>query len=203
MPESGVAGRGRPQGLIAAAAVFYGTGAVLACACRIFWPDRLGFRLLPGTLPDCVAGVVAGVVTGAVIIAASQAMIAWTEAGRRLASMQARAIAGISMPEALILALAASLVEEMIFRGVLWTLAASLFGAWAALGVTSLLFGAVHGAFRRGFLLWSATATVAGLLAGLLLIWTGALLAPIVMHLVVDAVEMPLLKRMIRTSGAR
>lgn len=77
--------------------------------------------------------------------------------------------------------------EEALFRGALQP----LLGIW----VTSLLFGALHVGPDRRYLLWTAWAIGAGLLFGLLYEWTGGLLAPMVAHVLHNALTLLLWKR--------
>ena len=64
-------------------------------------------------------------------------------------------------------ALMAAVLEEILFRGLLFRLLAKIFGTWGALAITSVLFGAAH-AFNRGATVWSsfAIALEAGMLLG-------------------------------------
>jgi len=79
-----------------------------------------------------------------------------------------------------VLAISAGVAEEAVFRGALWRLVDGIGGTVAALAVTSVLFGAAHGLFTRRFAAWSAFALASGLVLGLLRLWTGGLLAPVV-----------------------
>lgn len=195
--------RGSGRALVLAGAAFYGVLAIFVAAGAVLLPDRFGFRVFPDSFAAGATQALAGLASGGVVILASWILVSRTRAGRRLAMMQAEAVRDVSTAEAIILAFTAGIVEEMVFRGALWTLVSSFLGGWAALAVTSVLFGAVHGAFRRGYLLWSLIATASGVLAGLLLMSCGTLFAPMLMHVLVDAVDMPLLKRMPRTSGGQ
>ena len=114
--------------------------------------------------------------------------------GDRLARNLAEALGRLTVPEALLLAFASGLAEELFFRGALqprvgWLLA-------------STLFGCVHFVPRREFLPWTGFAIVAGLLFGALFAWTGNLIAPIVAHIVVNGVNLPLLVRRYRETSA-
>ncbi len=88
--------------------------------------------------------------------------------------------------EIAIIAFLAGLGEEMLFRGVIQAGTAHWIGGetgvWAGLIVASVLFGLVH-------LITPAYGVLAGLIGlyfGLLWLWTGNLLAPIVAHAVYD-----------------
>ena len=123
-------------------------------------------------------------------MAAAAALIAvsdWTTRktawGDELARSMAEALGSLSVPNAILLAFASGLAEELFFRGALqprvgWVLA-------------SLLFGCVHFVPRREFLPWTGFAIGAGFLFGALFVWTGNLVAPVVAHIVVNGVNLP------------
>jgi membrane protease YdiL (CAAX protease family) len=175
--------------------VFYGLLAVVA----VIW--RLGIQNQPilfGSpeaahrglrwLPDLGAGLAAG----AVVLLLSRWMTRRTAWGEALARALAGALAGVSVPNSLLLALASGLAEEMFFRGALqpqvgWLLA-------------SLAFGLLHFIPRRELLPWTGFALLVGFLFGALFLWTGNLVAPVVAHVLVNAVNLPML---IREYGGR
>jgi membrane protease YdiL (CAAX protease family) len=76
----------------------------------------------------------------------------------------------------------AGLGEELMFRGVLLDLLRGWFGIWAAVVLTSALFGAMH-ALTLTYALFAAG--MGAFMAGLWL-WTGNLLVPIVAHALYD-----------------
>ncbi len=80
-------------------------------------------------------------------------------------------------------ALMAAVLEEILFRGLLFRLLAKIFGTWGALAITSVLFGAAH-AFNRGATVWSsfAIALEAGMLLGAAYAVTQRLWMPIGLH---------------------
>ena len=81
-----------------------------------------------------------------------------------------------------LVALSAGIGEELLFRGVIQ---AGLTGAWGplpALIVASLLFGLVHAMSWTYFLI----TFLAGLYMGLLYLWTGNLLVPMIVHFLYD-----------------
>jgi membrane protease YdiL (CAAX protease family) len=170
--------------------VFYGALA----AAGIVW--RLGFYGEPILYADAESAArglrplrdgVAGVVVALGIIWLSDWTTRRTEWGENLARAMAQSLGRLSVPDALLLALASGLAEEVFFRGALqprvgWVLA-------------SLLFGCVHFVPRREFLPWTGFAIGAGFLFGGLFTWTGNLVAPVVAHVVVNGVNLPLLIR--------
>ena len=112
----------------------------------------------------------------------------WTEhshSGEQMARAMAATLGSLSVPNALLLALASGLGEELFFRGALQPRV-----GWLA---SSLLFGAVHFVPRRDMLPWTGFAIAMGGVLGGLFTWTGNLVAPIVAHVVVNGLNLPFL----------
>lgn len=84
--------------------------------------------------------------------------------------------------EALGLALLSGLAEEVFFRGAVQL-------SWGYLPAT-LLFALLHTGRSKPFAVWTVSALVAGAALGGLMLWRGNLLAPIVAHAVVNAVQL-------------
>jgi membrane protease YdiL (CAAX protease family) len=84
--------------------------------------------------------------------------------------------------EALVLALLSAFAEEIFFRGAMQ----SAFGLLPA----AALFTVLHLGPGREFRLWTAFAALAGLVLGGLMMWRGALLAPIAAHALVNGIGM-------------
>ena len=91
---------------------------------------------------------------------------------------------------ALLLAMASGIGEEALFRGALQPVAGLL--------LASLLFGLVHFAPRRGLWPWSLFALAGGLGLGALFDATGNLVAPVVAHATLNAVN---LRKLVRDYG--
>jgi membrane protease YdiL (CAAX protease family) len=103
----------------------------------------------------------------------------WGDAmGRALAEM----LGERSLLDCVLLAVASGVAEEAFFRGALQP----------ALGwlLASLIFGLVHFAPRRDLLPWTGFALCAGLVLGALFEFTGNLVAPIVAHVGINAVNL-------------
>lgn len=81
-----------------------------------------------------------------------------------------------------LVSLLAGVGEEWLFRGVVQGGLSSLIGPWAALVVASVLFGALHALSRAYFIV----ATLMGFYLGLIYLWTGNLLIPILIHFLYD-----------------
>jgi len=138
-----------------------------------------------GVRPLHDAGI--GLAVGLTVVAGSHLLTRWTHWGETLARRLGEAIGRMSTPDAVLLATASGLGEELFFRGALQPR--------VGLVVASLLFGAVHFVPRREMLAWTGFAVVVGLLLGALFEWTGNVLAPVVAHTVVNAINLPYLVR--------
>jgi uncharacterized protein len=99
--------------------------------------------------------------------------------GRAMAETFGRAIGRPSVLTCLALALAAGTAEELLFRAVLQP----ELGIW----LVTLLFAAAHFPFDRSLVLWPLMAFPTGLVFGALYDSTGAALAPMVAHTMVNA----------------
>jgi len=170
-------GAGRLVGL---AAILYG----LMVAAALVW--GLLRDLLPGWWTFEGAGavpvaLVAGVALGLVGVALSRQLDTHVPGVKRLGERFAAILAGASTKDALLLALFSAVGEEMLFRGCLQ----QELGLWPA----TLLFAAVHTGPERVYLWWTASAFVFGLGLALLFEHQGGLLAPILMHFTINAIN--------------
>lgn len=177
-----------PERLVRFGVLFYGAMALVA----VVW--RVGLYDEPIWLAAGDAGSMAwwaqiglGLCVAAAVILASYAITELTGWGGELARAMAEPLRGLRLPDALLLASASGLAEEMFFRGALQPRV----GLMAA----SVLFGALHFAPRRELLPWTGFAVVMGFVLGGLFIWSGSLLAPVIAHTVINAVNLPLLVR--------
>jgi len=175
---------GRQQSILKLALLFY--GGLLAVA--LAWSAWRGRSLLYVSRAAAEQGI-APLLDGAVGLAVAAAVIALSrqiterthwgdEMGRALAGLLGRP----SPRECVALGLASGIAEEAFFRGALqpslgWLLA-------------SLVFGLVHFAPRRDLLPWTGFAFGAGMLLGALFEVTGNLVAPVVAHVVINAVNL-------------
>ena len=124
---------------------------------------------------------------GAVVVLASNLATRNTDWGEELARAMGAALGPISTPNAILLAFASGMAEEMLFRGALQPR--------VGLVLASLLFGCVHFVPSRIFLPWTVFAVGVGGLLGVLFQWTGNLVAPVAAHILVNAINLPLLIR--------
>jgi uncharacterized protein len=123
-----------------------------------------------------------GAGAGLALLGFWQALLARLAAARRLEGHLAELLGGLSVPQAVALAAISGFAEELFFRG-------AVQGAvgWLA---ASLLFALLHSGPGREFRLWTLFAASAGLLFGALMLWRGNLLAPVVAHFLVNAVNL-------------
>jgi membrane protease YdiL (CAAX protease family) len=168
--------------------VFYG---VLAAAGIIWRTGLAGESILflastPGEV-NWFRDAGAGAAVAGVLIVGSDWMTRKTAWGDALARNMAEMLGHLSTPNAVLLAFASGFAEELFFRGALQP--------QVGLVLASLLFGCVHFVPQRVFLPWTGFAVVAGFLFGGLFMWTGNLVAPVVAHTLVNAVNLPLLAR--------
>jgi membrane protease YdiL (CAAX protease family) len=172
------------------AIAFYGGMAALAWLWREAWQ---GQQLLYASSEAARGGVSwatdisLGLAAGVAFVALSRWLTRHTSAGERLARRLAGALGKLELRHCLALALASALGEEALFRGALQP-SLGLLGA-------SLVFGGVHFAPRRDLWPWSVFAFVGGLGLGSLFDATGNLVAPIVAHATLNALNLTLLVR--------
>lgn len=90
--------------------------------------------------------------------------------------------------EIVILALASSIGEEVLFRGALLP--------WMGVWLQALVFALLHVGPGRRFLPWTLSALVLGIAFGWLAVWTGSLGAPIAAHFAINFLN---LRHIVRT----
>jgi len=139
------------------------------------------------TEPDPVRDVAAGLAAALALVVLSRWLTLRTRAGEALAERLAETLGPLSLAEIALLAVASGIGEELFFRGALQPR--------VGLVAASLLFGAAHLVPTRPLALWSLFAAAAGLLFGLLFERTGNLVAPVVAHVAVNALNLRWLVR--------
>jgi membrane protease YdiL (CAAX protease family) len=179
-----------PQALVGAALRFYGALLLAAWAWRSAWR---GEPLLFASAEAAAAGVdwlrdpLAGLLAAGVMIGLSHQWTVHTRSGRALARGLARLLGPLALRHVALLALLSGVAEEAFFRGALQP---RVGWVWA-----SLIFGAVHFIPRPEFRLWTLFSMGAGFLLGFLFDATGNLVAPVVTHIAVNAVNLAWLVR--------
>jgi membrane protease YdiL (CAAX protease family) len=171
------------------ALAFY--GCLLAVA--LVWAWLAGRPLLFANADAAQRGIdpLRDAAAGAALGLATVFLSGWftraTRSGERLARALARLLGRRTLGECVVLALVSGIGEEAFFRGALQP-QLGLVGA-------SLLFALAHFAPRRDLLPWTVFSLAAGFALGWLFEATGNLVAPIVAHAVVNAINLRLLSR--------
>jgi membrane protease YdiL (CAAX protease family) len=170
------------------ALVFYGGLFAAACA----WAWLAGRSLVFASAEAARRGVEpsdagAGALVGLVVLLLSGWFTRRTRAGEDLARALGRLVGRRTTGECVVLALASGIGEEAFFRGAMQP--------HLGLVATSLLFGLAHFAPRRDLVPWTGFSLAAGFALGGLFEATGNLLAPVVAHALVNAVNLRLLSR--------
>lgn len=127
---------------------------------------------------DALAGVAAGLL----LVGLWEIFRRTLPSGRRLERELARMLGPLSGSEAMALAVLSGVAEEVFFRG-------AVQGSWGWIAAT-LLFALLHTGRGGSFRVWTVFAGAAGLVFAGLMLWRGALLAPILAHFLVNAVNL-------------
>jgi hypothetical protein len=173
--------------LVRRALLFYAAFLGVAIAWRV---GLQGESLLLATAGDRVhwlRDVLLGLGAGALVIVGSAELTTRTRFGDALARALAAALGPLRTRDCLILALLSGVAEEALFRGALQPRVGLV---WA-----SLLFGLAHLVPRRELIPWTAFSLGAGFLLGGLYAATGNLVAPVVAHVAINAVNLRKLSR--------
>lgn len=136
--------------------------------------------------PNPFEALALGVVVGGVIVLVSEMLARYWSTARALEA-EFRAILGpLAVIDCVLLATLSALGEEIFFRGGLqgWLLTV-VSPAWS-LTLTALLFGLMHFPMKPVFYWWTVFAILMGFLFGWLARVEGGLVAPIVVHAVVN-----------------
>ena len=177
------------RGFVRMALLFY-AGVLLLAALLAGWT---GHSLLFASPEQAEAGVdwsldpLLGGLGAAGVIALSAGLTATTRWGEALSRELARLLGPLSTRSCVLLGAVSGFAEEALFRGALQL----QLGFFAA----SLLFGLAHFVPRRELLPWTAFTLAAGFGLGALYEVTGNLVAPVVAHFGVNAVNLRLLSR--------
>jgi hypothetical protein len=126
--------------------------------------------------------VAAGALTAFVLIAVWRYGMRRLAVARRLESRLGDVLGPLTGEQAVSLAIFSGIAEEIFFRG-------AVQGSWGWAWAT-ILFALLHTGRGASLGLWTLFAGVAGGLFGGLVVWRGNLLAPIVAHFLVNAVNL-------------
>jgi hypothetical protein len=140
---------------------------------------------LADSLPGLGKGLVAGLVIFTVIVGIAFALGIYKIVGAGDFSGMLAALVGVAIVPAF--------TEELLFRGILFRWIEEFAGSWAALGLTSALFGLAH-ILNPGATWFSsfAIAVEAGLLLGAVYMLTRSLWMPIGLHAAWNFTEGPI-----------
>lgn len=124
----------------------------------------------------------AGAGAGLALVGAWRLAVRGLKLARRLEGRLGSLLGALTPIEVLALALLSGFAEELFFRG-------AVQGSWGFFWAT-LLFALLHTGPDPAFRLWTLFALLAGALFGGLMLWRGNLLAPMVAHFTVNAVNL-------------
>jgi membrane protease YdiL (CAAX protease family) len=168
--------------LVWLATIFYGAllGAALVWRTGIQGESLLVAR--PNAQIHWGRDVLIGLVVAAAGVWLSRLIMLRTRAGARLARALGEALGPLGAAQCGALALASGIAEEAFFRGALQPRVGLL--------AASLAFAVAHFVPRRDLAPWSAFALAAGLVLGALYEATASLVAPVVAHAALNAVNL-------------
>ncbi|RDV39220.1 CPBP family intramembrane metalloprotease [Bradymonadaceae bacterium TMQ3] len=192
---------------VLAALIFYGGMLGVAWLLGVVWLD---LNLL--VWPEKVQGTTAmhavlgaGVGLGAVV--ASRLVERYTTWGRKLGAGFAAMLGAMSPGQIQVLALTSGVAEEIFFRGFLqqafstagWS---GAYGEWVGLALASIVFGLIHiGPERETFRPWTYMALGLGALFGLMYLYTGSVLGPVIAHITINYFNLEHISRQAQTSA--
>jgi membrane protease YdiL (CAAX protease family) len=175
----------------------------LLCAIAFALNYARGAPLLPlrGTVAAgrllAACGVALGL--GLVTVALSRVLAERVEWLRRLETLIRRSLGPLEPREIVALAVLGPIGEEVFFRGMLQpALAGATRSPLASLAMATVLFAVMHLVPDRegaSFWAWPAFAFALGLVLGALFLATGSILPPLVLHVTINAGNLPRIAR--------
>lgn len=182
-----------PATFVVLVLLFYGPVAIGAASWMVHVGGTEG--LWQHTIGDePLIGIGLGIAVGAPIVVATQWFTPRFPPLARLADELGAMTGPVSWPVAITVAAASAIAEELLFRGVVQV------HLGMPLGV--VLFAAAHVPLDRGLWLWPIFALGAGALFGGLYAITDAVLAPVVAHFVINALNLHWLGRRVAEARA-
>jgi len=142
-----------------------------------------------------------GVGFGLAVVLLSRILDETTDWARKLGEEFGEILGRLSIGSVVVVACASGFAEELFFRGFLQQLLTDVVfsGAharWWGLGVASLVFGGLHiGPDAETFWPWTAMAIVFGGAFGWMYLYTGNLVAPVVSHFTINALNIYFISR--------
>ncbi len=151
-------------------------------------------RLLPATAAALVAA--AGIIFGSAV---ASRRFEWA---KRLEATFRQALGPLERREIRVIALASGLGEEIFFRGALQPALGDLLRSDViGLLLATLVFALLHTAPGRGLIAWTIFAFVVGLLLGGLFSWSGSVIPPVLLHVVVNDRNLARIARPLRVAA--
>lgn len=156
------------------AAIFYGIMILVA----IFWIKifHLDITVLG------LKGFLSALFLGIIVFILSQYVGQKYRWAQDLENIFAEVLLPLELRHVFLLAAMSSIAEELLFRGAIQT----HFG----IIIASVLFGLMHFPIQRKLLPWTISATFMGFVLGLLYIYSGNLVAPIVLHFLINLLNL-------------
>ena len=128
-----------------------------------------------------------GLAAGGLLLALWQGGLRLLPSAAVLEGKLGELLRGVETTEVVALALLSGFAEELFFRG-------AVQGAWGW-PLATLLFALLHVGPGAAFRSWTIFAAIAGLVFAGLMLWRGNLLAPVVAHALVNAINLGRLAR--------
>lgn len=139
----------------------------------------IGFGVGPGLLlQSCILGCGAGLL----LVAGSRVATSRFQWAKTLGHEFGRVLGPMTCRQIVLLGLASGIGEELLFRGVIQP--------WLGLWPATIIFGLLHVGSNAKFVPWTILALLAGLLFGLLLIFTHTVAAPMCAHIIVNVLNL-------------
>ena len=175
---------------LASVAVMY----VLLLALGLLWCWLADRPVLPtGGLTQTLRELLIAGGIGFLTVAVVGAIWKYTRVFSEIESDFAERLGKLQAGGVILLATLSSLAEEVFFRGAFQPFLADLSSPALGYIATSLIFGLLHSGSKPRFFAWTLFATAAGFILGAAYLWSGHLLVPVVIHFIINAVNMQLI----------
>ncbi len=186
---------GDPLPVPFAAAVVYWPLLAVGALGSWYWTGSLSG---PAYAPERVLwDALGGAVLALVITFSTIGLTRRLHALRELEGEFRRVLGKVRTSQIIGLAVLSGTGEELVFRGILQVLFTDErflgLGQWPGLLSTAFVFGALHFLPHKVFWPWTLFALFVGLLTGWLFAWRGSLVAPIMLHITLNAMNLQLI----------
>ncbi|MAG56308.1 MAG: hypothetical protein CMJ83_08465 [Planctomycetes bacterium] len=174
---------GDPVPIPLAATVVYIPVLLLGLVLAIFWQDTFPGEHVHGTRLATDVGI--GLLVGLGLVTVTWLLVRMLGSLQELEVEFRKVLGPLPLSQILLLALLSGVAEELMFRGAMQP--------WLGWVATSLIFGGLHFVPSTTFLPWTMFAIGAGFLFGWLFDERQSLIAPMVAHVVVNAINLYLI----------